>query len=165
MCLIAPTPYNLSGSTKKSHLSETDHYDSDPVYSGWMKPLNDRNKGLDVKQREIVKITSAKSKNSGWQKNKVKKIQLSKNPTFRPPSVLQERVSVVRKLHFFCFLPHKRLQYSLNSFSNEKRWTLFIMCGLITSESSDLNGGRLARQLYCNRAVWKHQSFVHSSVK
>lgn len=31
------------------------------------------------------------------------------------------------------------------------------MCGLITSESSDLNGGRLARQLYCNRAVWKHQ--------
>lgn len=73
MCLIAPTPYNLSGSTKKSHLSETDHYDSDPVYSGWMEPLNDPNKGLDVKQREIVKITGAKSKNSGWQKNKVKK--------------------------------------------------------------------------------------------
>lgn len=73
VCLIAPTPYNLSGSTKKSHLSETDHYDSDPVYSGWMEPLNNGNKGLDVKQREIVKITSAKSKNSGWQKNKVKK--------------------------------------------------------------------------------------------
>lgn len=59
VCLIAPTPYNLSGSTKKSHLSETDHYNSDPVYSGWMEPLNDRNKGLDVKQREIVRTTSA----------------------------------------------------------------------------------------------------------